>query len=800
MKNSIRDQIKKAILEAARAAFPQVGLQLSDIALEHPGAEEHGDYSSSIALKIKNKIEKIKNPREIAGKIVALLSQMTSYDDRPDFLVFVHNIERFWEEVNQKSYLDASLELPVGAFSKGVVKLLGGVTPEVWLRSLTFGKIRGWRESEGFAAHPEVSRSYFWAIPWVLFSPKHLIRDRSESGRYLVVGELDKHLTLVVEVGISDGRNWLVTAFLTRERYLKRREKDCLEHKKIGTAAGTAVPPILAPAVRRDGGSRFSTLQDTQRFYSTLGDKSQEKIWEKVEIAAPGFINFWLSPKMLIREIGIIGEGKDKYGGSEEGKGKTVVIDYSSPNIAKAFSIGHLRSTIIGQALYDLYKFQGFRTIGDNHLGDWGTQFGKLLYMIDQKKKANFTLDDLERWYVEFHELAGKDPNLEERGRKWFKKLEEGDATARELWNKCVDISMKEFNRIYDLLGVKIDYAYGESFYEDLMGGVIAEAKNKGIARESDGAWTIDIPGQKTPLLLVKSDGTTTYATRDLATLKFRQRQWDPDIIIYEVGAEQALHFLQVFAAARMLGYVKESAELIHTKHGLYRWEHGKMRTRQGDTVKLKDILKEAVTRAKNLGKDVDESTARAVGIGAVKYFDLKHHVQSDIIFDWEKMFNLEGDSGPYLQYTFARAQSVLRKAQELKLDARSSKLGIEARKSKIDKEDQASSIQPLDLASIVKRLSSEEISVLRYLYRFPEVVGLAARTYSPNLICPYLFELAKRFNNFYNNIPILQRTDSRTTAIRHPSSVIRLQITEATSIVLKNGLTLLGIEALERM
>ncbi len=482
------------------------------------------------------------------------------------------------------------------------------------------------------------------------------------------------------------------------------------------------------------------------------------KVWDKVEVAGPGFINFWLAKEKLIGELDFINKLGTDYGRGLWGAGKTMVIDYSAPNIAKRFGIGHLRSTIIGQALYNLYHFSGFKTIGDNHLGDWGTQFGKLIYMIIATQTTDLSIDNLEKLYVDFHRLVEQDPSLEDEARECFKKLEEGDSDTRNLWLKCIAISNEEFARIYELLGVHIDNAYGESTYEAKMLEVIGEAKATGVARQSQGAWIIEVPESKAPLILVKSDGATTYATRDLATLKFRKERWNPDLVIYEVGGEQALHFVQVFSAARMLGYVGKNTELIHTKHGLYRWAHGKMKTREGTTIKLESILDEAIKRAAKLG---NRETARAVGIGAIKYFDLSHNVSGDIIFDWEKMFSLQGDSGPYIQYTYARALSVLNKAGQT-----------------TDYQLQSVDLEP------------QELTILRYLYRFPEVVELAAKQFAPNLLCTYLFELAKRYNSFYAEVPILG-TDQEN---------FRLRLTRATSVIIKNGLNLLGIEVLERM
>ncbi|KKU31514.1 MAG: Arginine-tRNA ligase [Candidatus Amesbacteria bacterium GW2011_GWC1_46_24] len=449
----------------------------------------------------------------------------------------------------------------------------------------------------------------------------------------------------------------------------------------------------------------------------------------KVEVAGTGFINIWLQKEYLVKELERVITQAQDYGKDVIGQGKTVIIDYSAPNIARQFGVGHLRSTIIGQALYNLYKFLGYKVIGDNHLGDWG------------------------------------DPGLEKEGRKWFKKLEDGDTEARRIWQECVDVSMAEFNRIYEILKVKFDEAYGESFYVDKMAAVIDEAKTMGIAIKSEEAWVIEIEGVDIPLMLVKSDGGTTYATRDLATLKFRGDKWNPEIVIYEVGAEQALYFQQLFVAAQRLGYVRTQARLVHTKHGLYLGMDGKrFRTREGQTVKLEGILIEAIDRARKLG---NTDQAQTVGVGAVKYFDLMHNIQSDIVFDWEKIMNLEGNSGPYLQYTFARTQSVLAKSQFSILN---SQFGVNGLK-----------------------LHPEEEKIIRWIYRFGEVVEEAAGRYAPNLLCNYLFELAQGYNSFYNKCSILgaQGPGERD---------FRLLLTAATGQVLKNGLSLLGIEAPDRM
>lgn len=496
-------------------------------------------------------------------------------------------------------------------------------------------------------------------------------------------------------------------------------------------------------------------------------DENLSSLVAKIEVKGPGFINFFLSQEALLRELGEIKEKGEKYGSSELGKGKTVVIDYSSPNIAKRFGIGHLRSTVIGQALYNLYQALGYKVIGDNHLGDWGTQFGVLLAQIakipnSKFQISNLTVDGLEEMYIDFHKKAEENPKFWDEARAWFKKLEDGDKEARDVWKTVVDISMREFNRIYDILGVKMDYAYGESFYEDYLPKVIKTLEERGLVKKSQGAQIVEFK-DLAPAMLTKSDGATTYFTRDLATILFRIGSWDPQIIIYEVGVEQTLHFKQVFEAARLLGWTKDR-KFVHVGHGLIRFTHGKMSTRKGETVKLEDVLSEAVARARKI-KD-DKQIATAVGIGAVKYFDLKHHPATDIIFDWEKMFVLEGNSAPYLQYTVARTNSVLAKGK-----ANNSKL-----------------------IAITKnlKLNEEELAVLRYLFRFPEIVTQAARAYSPNLVCNYLFELAQKYNNFYNQHRILPPQSENGN--------FRLALTAGVGQVLKNGLAILGIETPEKM
>ncbi len=502
---------------------------------------------------------------------------------------------------------------------------------------------------------------------------------------------------------------------------------------------------------------------------------------ERIEVLAPGFINFFLSDNFLEQEINLILKKGNSYGSSLVGKGETVVIDYSSPNIAKSFGIGHLRSTIIGQSIYNIYNFLGWNCIGDNHLGDWGTQFGKLIYQIkkeilegsvDPEKSLNeLAISDLETLYVAFHKNSAIDLDLEDRAREEFRKLEEGDLESRKIWEACVDISIREFDRIYDILGVKIDHSIGESFYTEMTDKIVEELKEKNILKESQGALAIEFSDEKLPsLVAVKSDGTSTYIVRDLAAIKYRIDKWDPDLIAYEVGVDQSLHFKQLFEIVNMLGWKKEK-KFFHISHGLVRWPHGKFSTRRGDTIHLEDILEEAIERslkiienAEDISDSEKEEISKIVGVGAVKYNDLSQHHSKDIVFDWEKILNLKGNSGPYLQYTFARCKGVLRK-----LDS--------------------DSIEKISLIDI----NDEEKDILRLIHLFPMIVENAGKEFSPNVICNFLFDLSQRYNLFYNRHPIIK-------AQGEEKKNLRIAITIAVAQVINNGLNLLGIEVSEKM
>ncbi len=531
-------------------------------------------------------------------------------------------------------------------------------------------------------------------------------------------------------------------------------------------------------------------MELAEEIVKELSIKNKElRLFEKIEIAKPGFINFWVSDEALEKEVS---ENKIP----QIGKGKKVIVEYSSPNIAKPFTIGHLRSTIIGDAIANLLQATGYTVFRDNHIGDWGTQFGKQIAAIKELPLTGFEFEAdigvenekiidndsrpvivLVRLYVRFHEEAEKDPSLEDKAREWFKKLEEGDSEARRLWQKCIDWSWKEFDFIYSRLGVSFTEnngrGYGEAFFGNRMASVIDELKEKNLLSEGkEGAKIVEFPEETKlpPLMIIKKDGATLYSTRDLATDRFRlfeHEEYGRDVlIINEVGIEQSLYFQQLYKLEEMLGWVKPG-QRVHVNHGHYRFKEGKMSTRKGNVIWLEDVLAEAITRAQKLSKDGNIDLAEQVAMGALKWNDLKRDSKQDISFDWDEILNMQGNSGPYLQYTSVRTKSVLEKADR--------------------KEDKA-----FEFAQAKIRLTAEERDILRLLARFPEVVEEAALRYAPHVLCTYLFDLAQTFNLFYQKLPILKaEKDARD---------FRLYLTQRGGLVLKQGLHLLGISAPERM
>lgn len=513
--------------------------------------------------------------------------------------------------------------------------------------------------------------------------------------------------------------------------------------------------------------------------------KHGKGVIEKAEAAGPGFVNIFLSYDVLVNEATCAVREKKNYG---EGKSsKTMVVDYSGPNIAKSFGIGHLRSTIIGQAIYNLYRHLGWKVVGDNHLGDWGTPHGKVLYQVKTEKLkdasgkeaekilSSLTIQDLEQLYVDFSKKSEANPMLEDEAREWFRKLEMGDKEAKMIWEATKEISLREFERIYALLGVKIDYAYGESYFEPVLGSLIQTMLDKGVARLSDGALIVSYPEEKIPpAILRKSDGATTYFTRDLATIQFRMKKWSPDLIVYETGAEQELNFKQVFWAAELMGWAPRD-RFMHVMHGLYRSTEGKFSTRKGNTIHLEDVLAEAVERAvkviessetsRNLSQKEMREVAEMIGIGGVKYNDLLQHPRRDIVFDWDKILNLKGNSAPYIQYAYARCKSILRKKK----------------------------VSSVSLSEIMGHIAPDERMLLVLVSRYPEIVREAATQFSPNLLCTYLLDLSRSYNAFYHAHRVVEAESKEIGAFR-------ALLTGSVAEILAGGLGLLGIRVPERM
>ena len=500
---------------------------------------------------------------------------------------------------------------------------------------------------------------------------------------------------------------------------------------------------------------------------------------EKVEIAG-GYLNFTISKlEMAKTTIEEVDKKRDEYGKSNLGNGKTIIVEYSSPNIAKPFHIGHLRTTLIGRALYNMYKALGYNTIGINHLGDYGTQFGKMIegykrwgtqYNIEENP-----IEELTKIYVRINALCKEDEEVLEICRDNFKKLEQGDKYCVELWEKFRDVSLKEFNRIYELLDIKFDSLKGEAFYSDKTNEVIEILEKTGKLVESEGAKIIDLEEQKMPpCIICKSNGSTIYATRDLAAILYRARTYDFDKCLYVVAYEQNLHFKQIFEVAKLLGISKKCQEgLEHVSYGMVHLKDGKMSTREGNVIKVEDLLNEAISRVKTVIEEKNpdfteqekEEIAKKVGIGAVIFNDLSGNRIKDEIFDWDTMLNFNGETGPYIQYTYVRTNSILRKV------------------SKIPE------ISDLDFKYLTGK---EEQAILKLIYSYTNTIEQAIIKNEPSIIARYLIDLAKAFSSFYNENKIIIEDKALQDA--------RIYLTYATNLVLKNGAELLGINMPEKM
>ena len=501
-----------------------------------------------------------------------------------------------------------------------------------------------------------------------------------------------------------------------------------------------------------------------------------ENIISKIDVVN-GFLNFYVSKsKIAEATIAKFNAQKEKYGKSNMGEGKTVLVEYSSPNIAKPFHIGHLKTTIIGHSLYNIYKFLGFKTIGLNHLGDYGTQFAKLIEGYKRwGNEYDFStnpIDKLAELYVRINQLCSEDESVLEECRETFKKLEDGDEYCTKLWNRFKDLSLQEFDKIYSLLGIKFDSMNGEAFYSDKMQEIIDILEKNEKLTESQGAKVVNLEEQgiETPCIIQKANGSSIYATRDLAAIMYRARTYDFDKCLYVVGEEQTLHFKQVFAVAKYLGLdEKYTNGLEHVSYGMIRLPEGKMSSRKGNFVKVEDLLNEAITKSKEIIEDRDiedkDLLAKQVGIGAVIFEDLAESRTKNQVFDLKEALNFNGETGPYIQYMTVRTKSVLEKAGYIPD-------GNSINASKIT--DEAST------------------SLLKYLSDFESTIISSMEKNEPSIISRYLIDLAKAYSSFYNENKILCEDRELQDA--------RLYITYMTKVTLTNGLGLLGIEVPEKM
>lgn len=502
-------------------------------------------------------------------------------------------------------------------------------------------------------------------------------------------------------------------------------------------------------------------------------------LFSRVE-SVSGYVNVFLDKQAFAANLlSTILSERERYGSSDLGAGKTVVFDFSSPNIAKPFHVGHLRSTMIGNALYRIHQYLGYTCVGVNHLGDWGTQFGKLI--VAYKNWGNEAaveeggILELLRLYVQFHDEADKAPELEEVARSWFVRLEQGDEEAHRLWRWFVDISLKEFNKIYDLLGIKFDSFAGESFYNDKMDKPVQELKEKGLLEEDEGALLVRLDEYNMPpALMIKKDGATLYHTRDVAAAIYRKQTYDFHKCVYVTGAAQNLHFQQLFKIVELMGY-EWSKDMVHVPFGQVSLEGAKLSTRKGNVVMLDELLTRSVERvreiieAKNPDMPNKEEVARQVGVGAIVFNDLSTNRIKDVVFSWEDALNFEGETGPYVQYTHARACSVLRKSN-----------------------GGSSSIEFAGAAEVdaSQLLNTEAQLALKELYIFGEQVQQAMWKLEPSIVSRYLVDLAQAFNRFYHECPILVEDQ----AVRNA----RLALVKSVQITLRNGLALIGLESPE--
>lgn len=529
----------------------------------------------------------------------------------------------------------------------------------------------------------------------------------------------------------------------------------------------------------------FILAKELKKSPVAIAEEIKEKISQNLEnikeisevSAVNGFLNFKLNKNQITQEvIDEFDNEKENFGGQKQEKPQNIVIDYSAPNIAKPFHIGHLRSTVIGQALYNIYKYLGYNVTSINHLGDYGTQFGKL---IEGYKRwgaeydiENNPIDELMQIYVRINNLCKEDESVLEECRNNFKKLEDGDPYCVEIWKKFRELSLKEFDKVYDILGVKFDSLNGEAFYSDKMPEIIDILKKAGKLEESEGAQVVKLGDDMPPCLIIKSNGSTTYATRDLAAIMYRARTYDFDKAIYVTSYEQILHFKQVFATAKYLGLdEKYTNGLVHVPFGMILLKTGKMSTREGKVIKLEDLLNEAIEKSKEIIEKKNpelenkEDVAKKVGVGAIIFNDLSNSRIKDEIFDWDIMLNFNGETGPYVQYTTVRAKSVLEKAGY---------------------------IPNIKEVNVEKLNDKDSQKIINQLYNFNSILKNVTEKEEPSILARYLVDLAQNFSSFYNNCHVITEDKEMQDA--------RLYITYMVKTVLEKGINLLGIQVPEKM
>ncbi|MFW5435326.1 arginine--tRNA ligase [Paenibacillus apiarius] len=501
--------------------------------------------------------------------------------------------------------------------------------------------------------------------------------------------------------------------------------------------------------------------------------------------AAGGYVNLFFDPAMLSAAL-LHSMLQPAYGQPALGHGKRIVIDMSSPNIAKPFGIGHLRSTMIGNALMNLYRTAGYEVMNVNHLGDWGTQFGKLIaaykHWGNDELLQQQPIEESLKLYVQFHEEAECQPELEDEAREWFRKLEDGDEETVRLWTYFVDISMKEFERVYERLGVGFDYVLGESFYNDKMDAVVEQLQQKGLLEESDGALVVRLDEEgMPPCLILKSNGTTIYPTRDLATAIYRKEVMKADKLLYVVGAEQRLHFQQVFTVLKKMGY-EWAGDCEHVAFGLMTVDGKKMSTRRGKVVFLNEVLDEAAGKAKAIVEEKSpslhdkEQIAEAIGAGSVVFGDLKNSRTLSVDFSLDEALRFEGETGPYLQYTYARTARLLEKGLETMGASGLEKYAAEQAKA----------------AANPYVAGKEAWACTKTLSQYEQIIVSAIASNEPSILARYLLDVAKQFNRFYNHEAILVENEAEKSA--------KLVLVAAASRILQHGLHLLGMKTPQRV